>query len=82
MEATRKSGEWSMMEEISGVMRSTPSLVMRMGLEEDLMASVMAMQVAEFLERSPARKVKSGVVKKLVSSGEVAKEPELVAGAK
>ena len=82
MEATKKSEGCSMTEEISGVMRSMPSLVIRMGWEEDLMAWVMAMQVAEFLEKSPARKVKSGVAKKLESSEELAKEPELVAGAK
>lgn len=47
-----------------------------------VMASLIAMAVEEFLERSPARMVKSSEIKALLSSGDLAKEPLLVEGVK
>ena len=58
------------------------SLANKILLVEDLMASEMAIVVAEFLEKSPRRILKSVFLRESDRSGDLSKEPELVEGVK
>lgn len=68
--------------DISVARRSTVSRVSRMGRVVGRRASARAMAVAEFLENSPAQKMKSASMAALFRMVDLAKEPESVAGAK
>lgn len=56
------------------------SLVSRVGLVVELMVSIMAIAVAEFLEKSPKKRFNSVV--ELSKAEEEVKEPEVVEGVK
>ena len=67
---------------ISGNNKSIVSRANIVGLSDDFNASAMAIQVAEFLEKSPNRILKSEFFKALSRISDLAKEPDSVELAK
>lgn len=62
----------------SVVSRSVVSLAQTVGFSLFLMASARAMAVAEFLEKSPARRAMSALLMAAFNSGDLSKEPVAV----